>query len=135
MKRMLSVVAMLLCLLAVGALGSLPIYAAVTQSKIIAYDHRMQKSYEGVPSFFDAAALSLSQKSFTVDSSLPLSDALRALHASVRYTAVTEGMFTVYAYSPYLFGYTVLHGKRVNIQLCVANGRTLIGQFLISGSY
>ena len=60
---------------------------------------------------------------------------VRRYHARFLFEENAEGVRSEYYYTPKLRGYKLINGKKVNLHIAYANGRTVAGTPILFGGY
>lgn len=60
---------------------------------------------------------------------------LKDIGAKILWTENAEGIIIIYAYSPYINKYEIVHGKKVNVMTALNDGHIAYGCPLLKGSY
>ena len=77
----------------------------------------------------------LKGESVRLDSPEEAEKIVRRYHARFLFEENAEGVRSEYYYTPKLRGYKLINGKKVNLHIAYANGRTVAGTPILFGGY
>lgn len=133
MKKCFALLSILLLVISIGFMGRLPLWTAKMGGRLTSYDHKLcEKEVDDVGEKIIAA---LSARAFTLQTDQSEEEILAVLHAEVCFSQQLSDRKVVYAHSPLLFGYHMLRGKKVNLQLSITENGAIIGNLLLIGSF